>query len=157
MADLRYITVAEIKNQIPARLQGMLANDTPGDNDPDQATPEAIIKQNALAAEATFESYVGGRYDLPIKAADETVSELIKSAIFTITKYKLYARRDALSPAVQEQYRDVLSWLMDVAKGRANIITLDASGDIEDDGESPIVEVGATDTGDVNSQFNRMP
>lgn len=156
MANLRYITFAELENQIPSKLQGMLANDAVGDNDNSAAAVKAIITQNALAAEATFESYVGQRYSLPIKAADDTVSELIKSHIFTIAKYKLYSRRDALTPAVQEQYADTISWLRDVANGKANIITLNDEDDIVDDGNQPFIEVGATDTGDVRSKFDRI-
>lgn len=158
MALLRYITLAELKNQIPQKLQGMAVNDTPGDLSIDGSEEQSILKKTALASEALLESYLSPRYNMPKiymdGEPDETVSELIKDVIVTIVKYKLFKRRDALTPAVQEGFKDTMMWLKDVQAGRANIVQLNQNDEVFDQGSDPTIEVGAEDSGSVNSQFN---
>lgn len=80
-----------------------------------------VIQERLKAAENTVESYLGTRYKLPLLASDGTVPPEIKDAVLVITKYKLYARRNAVNPSVQAEYDSVIDWMKSVAKGHIDL------------------------------------
>lgn len=131
----------------------MLANDATDSNDPNVTAAADIIEQNALAAEGEFESYVSQRYSIPLQWTDGTVPELVKNVIYSLAKYRLFARRNALKPDVVSEYENAILWLNRVAMGKVNIVLLDSADDVQSTGSTPIVSA----PGDFpNSQFNRI-
>lgn len=144
MASPRYITTSDLVQKIPEKTQGLLTDDGTTLN-----KDSAILDEAILEAEGEFESYVAKRYDLPVQAEDGTVPPKVKSTIITLSKYHLYARRDAISKEIQVQYDAATSWLNKVARGHATIPLLDASDNVESEGTQQI-EVSAQ----TNSQFD---
>lgn len=80
-----------------------------------------VIQERLKASENVIESYLGTRYKLPLLASDGTVPPEIKDAVLVITKYKLYARRNAVNQSVQAEYDSVIEWLNRIAKGHIDL------------------------------------
>ncbi len=139
---LRYITVDEITFAVPETVQGFLTDDTPGG----EFLQNSTLEHFAYAAEQEFESYVTGRYSLPVAATDGTIPVMVKDAILSIVKYKLYARRNALSPSIESQYNATLDWLKAISTGKASIPTIDADGAVSSDGNTQILVSAETET-----------
>lgn len=133
MEEPRYITVAELVNEIPDSMQGILSSD--GIN---LSKNEPILKEKIKEAEGVLESYVSSRYPIPVKAEDGRVPPTVKGALYVITKYKLYGRRDGITQEIKEQYDTVMRWLRDVSRGDANIPLLDNQNQIEKVGTTSI-------------------
>ena len=133
--SLRYISIPEITFAVPETVQGFLTDDTPGG----EFLQNDTLEHFAYAAEQEFESYVTGRYALPVAATDGTIPVMVKDAILAIVKYKLYARRNALSPSIESQYNATLDWLKAISTGKASIPTIDANGTISSDGNTEIL------------------
>lgn len=131
---LRYITEAELVNEIPVGLQGSLTDDTPNS----ETAVSAIIVQQGESAEETVESYLGMIYTIPLIATDGTVPNSLKKAIFVLTKYYLYMRRDQVDGQMQAQYDTVLRWLKDIGAGRAGLNLLRSDGSVQSQGGSQI-------------------
>lgn len=147
---LRYITITQLKNEIPEAIQGLATSD-----DPNSTTiVESILLQKALDAEQVFESYVSRRYAIPVKSSDGTIPESVKQFIYTVTKYNLYARRNQITVEVKEQYDAKMRWIRDVATSKADIPLLESDGDVEFDG-SKEVGVGFYEKYE-RSQFNKF-
>lgn len=139
----RYITVADLINEIPDNMQALLSNDGTT-----LSKEEPILKEKIKEAEGIFESYVSTRYSTPVESSDGRVPPNVKGTIIIITKYLLYGRRDAITQEIKEQYETTMRWLRDVARGDANIALLKDDNVIEDAGTTSI-EVNPR----VNSQF----
>lgn len=144
---LRYITEAELVNEIPETLQGSLTDDTPNS----ETKVSAIIVQQGESAEETVESYLGMVYVIPLIATDGTVPNSLKKAIFVLTKYYLYMRRDQVDAQMQAQYDTVLRWLKDIGSGRAGLNLLRSDGSVQSQGGSQIDVSAQTD-----SQFSNF-
>lgn len=142
---LRYITLAELVNEIPLSLQGSLTDDTPNS----ETKVDGILTQMGESAEEEVESYLSMRYVIPLKASDGNIPNTVKKAIFTIVKYYLYGRRDQIDAGVQAQYDTTTMWLKLVANGGANVNLIDADGDVEAQGG---VQISVSPQN--NSQFN---
>lgn len=140
--SLRYVTLPDLVNAIPAFLQGSMTDDVANS----ATRVDDIVTELAEEAEFEVDSYASIRYTLPLIASDGTVPNSIKKAVLTITKYNLYARRDSLDPSVVSQYEHIISWLKSVNKGMANIPLLDASGGVETTGSSEIVTSPLTES-----------
>lgn len=145
---LRYITLSELVNAIPEVVQGSTTDDVANS----ETRVDAIATQLAESAEEEVESYLSVRYTIPYEASDDTVPNSIKRAIFTITKYNMYARRDAIDAGIQTQYDNIVSWLRRVVSGDANIPLLDASGNVESQG-GVTLDVSDLDLGDYTGGF----
>jgi phage gp36-like protein len=144
---LRYITEQELINEIPEALQGALTDDTPNG----ATKVSSIIVQQGESAEETVESYLGMLYTIPLQANDNTVPNSLKKAIFVLTKYYLYMRRDQVDAQMQAQYDTVMRWLKDIASGRAGLNLLRADGTVQTQGGQTITVSMVT-----NSEFSRF-
>jgi phage gp36-like protein len=84
--------------------------------DPDGTGPDESIAQAELAtASASIDSYLAGRYTLPL-----TVAPVILTGICAdLTRYALY--RNAVPELVKERYLAAVRWLRDVADGKASL------------------------------------
>ncbi|MCA1800649.1 MAG: DUF1320 domain-containing protein [Actinobacteria bacterium] len=133
MTEPRYITVAELVNEIPESMQGLLSSD--GTN---LDKNEPILKEKIKDAEGVLESYLSARYTIPVMASDGRVPPSVKGAIIILTKYFLYGRRDAISQEINEQYNSTMRWLRDVSKGVANIALIKDDNEVEDTGATSI-------------------
>ncbi len=138
MSQLRYISLQEFINEIPHQMQGLITDDNPNSS----VAKNPILKQKALAAEAEFESYIVARYKIPVRATDGTVPEKVRQTIYTILKYHMYARRNALTDSINRQYNDTIKWLEMVANGKANIPHIDGDGTVETTGVGRVVTGG---------------
>lgn len=132
---LRYITLNDLVNEMPLELQGSLTDDTPNS----QSKVDAILTSQGEAAEQEVESYLSQRYTLPLQAPDGTVPATVKKAIYIITKYFLYGRRDSMDEAVYAQYKTTAAWLRDVANGNANVNLILADGSFAAQGGQKIL------------------
>lgn len=144
---LRYITLNELVNEIPVSLQGSLTDDTPNS----ETKVDDILVQMGESAEEEVESYLSMRYRIPLKATDGTIPNNVKKAMFTITKYFLYGRRDSIDESVQLQYDMAVTWLKRVADGKANVNLITADGDVQSQGGIKILV-----NPQHNSEFNRF-
>ena len=128
---LQYTSVSELSEVIPEAILGKITRDTAGTG----PAVELILRERLKAAENTVDGYLGTRYRLPLIAADGTVPPEIKDACLIIAKYKLYARRNALTPGIENEYQNIMGWLKDVSTGKANIalIQADKSYDLSQD------------------------
>ncbi len=143
---LRYITLAELVNEIPESLQGSMTDDAPNS----ETSVDSILMQFGESAEETVESYLSGRYIIPLQAPDGTSPNSIKKAIFVIVKYFLYGRRDQIDAGIQAQYDNVLRWFKDIGKGSANINLLLADGSVSTQGGAQV-----SVSPQANSQFSQ--
>lgn len=144
---LRYISLAELINEIPDDLQGTLTDDTPNQHQ----KVEAILTQMGESAEEHMESYLSMRYSIPLEATDGTIPNSLKKAVFVIVKYFLYGRRDQIDAGVQAQYDTTIKWLKEIARGNANVNLLLADGSVASQGGVAIDVSPQT-----NSQFARF-
>lgn len=142
---LRYITLADLVNEIPLSLQGSLTDDTPNS----ETKVDDILTQMGESAEEEVESLLSMRYIIPLQASDGTVPNSVKKAIFVVTKYYLYGRRDQIDAGIQSQYDTTLNWLKMVANGKANVNLISADGSVESQGG---LEIRVSDQS--TSQFN---
>lgn len=147
---MKYITAAELVNEVPEIVQALTTRDTPND----LTKVDAIIVQKIDAAEAEFEAYISQRYTIPVQASDNTVPNHVKQMIMTLTKYRLYSRRNSVPDTVRDEYDNVIRFLKDVQAGRAGIPLLLENGDVESTGSMEItVGTGAYSS---FSKFNRL-
>jgi phage gp36-like protein len=122
---LNYTDITGFESRIPKRIMAMSTDDMPVNGG--MPNTDYIIEFLA-SAESTVDSYLSSRYLIPIRANDGTVPSVIINACYIIAKYWLYARRNALSPEVSDQYNNIMSWLKDIQKGNADLPVLDANG-----------------------------
>ena len=79
------------------------------------AMDEARITAALHAAGSLIDSYVAGRYTLPL-----TVSDQVKDLSVDLAIYKLHAGRQFIPDTVKEDYNRALALLKDVSAGRAS-------------------------------------
>jgi phage gp36-like protein len=135
---LRYIKLEEFINEIPENMQGLITDDNPNTS----VSDSKILAQKGVAAEAEFDSYIISRYPSFVKGVSAgtitVIPEQVRQTIYTILKYHLYARRNALTDSVTQQYQNVITWLKNVAMGKANIPQLDENNHVKDTGVGQI-------------------
>jgi len=135
---------------VPEVVQALTTRDAPND----LTKVDAIITQKIQASEAEFDAYVALRYQIPVQASDGTVPNHIKQMIYTLTKYRLYSRRNSVPDNVVREYDNVIRFLRDVQAGRATIPLILENGTVESKGTQKItVGTGAASS---FSQFNRL-
>lgn len=120
----RYITITDLKNEMPDVVQGLLTNDVANTT----TKVDEIVEQKISAAEQEVESYLAGRYALPVTAPDGTIPEIVKQAIYTITKYYLYGRRNQIDAGISDQYAQIVKWLNRVKNGEIDVPLILADG-----------------------------
>lgn len=120
----RYITISDLRDEMPDVVQGLLTNDTANT----VTKVDEIIEQKIEAAEQEVESYLAARYALPVSAPDGTVPVIIKQAIYTITKYYLYGRRNQIDAGIADQYAQIVKWLNRVKSAELDVPLILADG-----------------------------
>src|SRR5690606_779290 len=68
-------------------------------------------------ADAKINSYVGVKYQLPLA----TVPLSVVDASETITVYMAATTADRMTQITEDRYKDIITWLRDVAKGTASL------------------------------------
>lgn len=86
--------------------------------DPDNLVIDPVVVGRALDdASAEIDTYLCGRYDLPLTAPYPAILERV---CCDIARYRLYD--DLPIVEVRKRYEDALSWLRDIAAGRAVLL-----------------------------------
>ena len=113
-----YATQADL---VPLRLSekdlSELTVDTPSGNPDTDAAVTASITSAALEeASGRVESYCRGRYQTPLQQSDD-----LKSLTLDITLYLLFSRRreKTVAQTVQDRFDQAISFLKDIASGKA--------------------------------------
>lgn len=84
--------------------------------DPDGTGADESIAQAELAtASATIDSYLAGRYPLPLSVAPV----ILTGVCADLTRYALH--RNGVPELVKERYQAAIRWLRDVADGKASL------------------------------------
>ena len=136
MAALRYVTVAEFDNVLTPQQQAQLTDDNPitAPASKDAATVEYYLRM----AESFAESYVAGRYGVPLRGE---APEAFKFAILLIAKYRLFLRRGMVKKDVEEDYLRVITWLQQIKNE-----TVDLPLEVENNTEAADVSSGVSFT-----------
>lgn len=129
MISLYYIAAEDITEVVPARIIAQITDDTSAGSGANVNHP--IVLELLKASESTIDSYLSGRYALPVKASDGTVPPVIRDAVLSVAKYKLYARRNAVTPDIQAQYDGIISWLRAISSGKADMPLIEADGNFD--------------------------
>lgn len=106
---MAYCTQADLLNQLTQAELIQLTDDA-GTGKVDTAKVDAAL----TAASATIEAYAGARYTLPLQP-----SEKVKQLCLDLTIYELEKRRRRLRDATLAARDAALSFLRDLARGRA--------------------------------------
>ena len=106
---MAYCTQADILNQLTSAELIQLTDDA-GSGSVDAAKVDAALN----AASATIDAYAGARYTLPLQ-----ISEKIKQLCVDLAIYELEKRRRRIREATLAARDAALSFLRDLARGRA--------------------------------------
>jgi phage gp36-like protein len=104
-----YCTEADLLNQLTQTELVQLTDDA-GSGSVDSAKVDAAL----AAASATIDAYAGARYTLPLQT-----SEKVKQLCVDLTIYELEKRRRRVREATLAARDAALSFLRDLARGRA--------------------------------------
>lgn len=109
-----YATQSDIEAVLAPALVAQLA-----DEDGDEVADAAVIAQVVADADALIDSYCGGRYATPF----EPVPEIVRRASAVLAAHGLMARRGFAKEEepIVAQRTEIITWLRDVAGGRAHI------------------------------------
>jgi len=108
-----YSTVDDIKKMLPEEIIVQLTDDE-ASGSLNAARAEEAISQ----ADAEIDSYLGGRYSVPLASAPEIVRKLSVD----IAIYNLYSRLVSEAPAARaERYRAAVRQLEAISAGRASL------------------------------------
>lgn len=107
---MSYITLKDLRDRF-GDVELIQLTDT-HDND---AIDQVKVNQAIADADAMIDSYIGGRYGLPLV---ETPTVLVKPAC-DITRYYLYD--DNTTELVENNYNTALKFLKDVQAGKATL------------------------------------
>lgn len=117
---MAYATQADL---VPLRMTAgelvELTDDSETDSDPGAGEVNTVIVDGALAeASARIDSYCRQRYVTPLQPSDT-----IKGLTLDIAQYLLFTRRRTTKPneTVGERYLDAISFLKDIASGKASL------------------------------------
>lgn len=126
MISLYYISAEDITEVVPARIIAQITDDVSTGGGVN--VNHEIVLQLLKASESTVDSYLSARYKLPVTATDGTVPPVIRDAVLSIAKYKLYSRANAVTPDIQAQYDGIISWLRSISTGKADMPLIEADG-----------------------------
>lgn len=79
----------------------------------------AIIAAALRVASGEIDTYIRQRYALPLTNLRSADAAVLQSACLYIARYHLADSDDRVSEGIRNRYRDTLTWLKDVAAGRA--------------------------------------
>jgi len=123
--------------------------------DPDNTTSNQAISALALQdASEELDTYLGVKYSLPLPS----VPEPIIRACCDIARYRLY--KDRPTEEIKYRYERTITWLEQIASGKAVLIFIPALTPEEVDGiKGPSVAIGTTYNQGVfsNTALDKMP
>lgn len=118
---MAYCTESDITKQLPGDRLIELTDDN---NDGDADT--GIIDQAIADADAEIDSYLAGRYIVPVSP----VPDVVKKLSVDISIWNLYSRRSVADETRKERYKAAIEMLKLVAKGQVTLGANEpASGD----------------------------
>jgi phage gp36-like protein len=108
-----YCTLDDIKKLIPEDSLLQLTDD-----ENLGAVDQARVEEAVAQADAEIDSYIGGRYGVPLS----TVPGVVKKMSVDIAIYNLYSRRVEEMPEVRkDRYRSAVDQLKLIAKGTVSL------------------------------------
>lgn len=109
---MAYCELTDINDQIDERdLISITDDDDTGSVDSDKVG--AAIEK----ADAMIDSYLAVKYAVPM----DPVPAIVKKLSVDIAVYELFSRRDRVSDSTRKRFDDAVTFLKDVAKGKAGI------------------------------------
>ena len=134
-----YVEAADLINLLTADQQGQLTDDDLTADD--AVTVDAVIDVFLRQAESTAESYVGGRYGVPLIDWPDS----FEYAILVIARHRLFNRRGIMiDDDLDAEYKRQIAWLKDIRDSDAELYFADDSLEQDD------VIVGFGDTADMD-------
>lgn len=121
-----YITGSDIQGALAADVVIYLVDDEKSR----ALTPagQARIDQKIREAESEVNSYLAQRYTLPLP----TVPDVLKAKAVDVAVYRLFLRRgirpNTADEMVENQYKNAVAWLRDVATGKASLTLTGPTG-----------------------------
>lgn len=112
---MTYATLTDLEDAYGAAEIRQLA-----DRDADGVADAAVIDAALGRADAVIDSYLAGRYAIPITPT----LPLITAVAGDLARYHLYD--DAVPERVQKAYDDAIAWLRSAARGEVKIIGAEA-------------------------------
>lgn len=113
---MAYCTQADLIARFGAEITELLDKDNSGSEDTN-ALASAISDADAL-----IDSYIGGRYTVPLSAP---IPALINAISCDVTRYKLWGNR--APEHVRQRYDDAVKSLTDIAKAVASLPLTDSA------------------------------
>lgn len=118
---MSYITNGMIELRVGAAAYAQLADD-----DGDGVADAAVVDEIRLAAEGEVNSYLAGRYAVPVDlAAFPELSGLVVSAVLDVAEYRLRLRRPPVPVETLRRRAEAVDWLTNLATG---VLTLPVEG-----------------------------
>ncbi len=105
---MSYCTLTDITENIPTTMLAQLSNDTTP-----ATVSEDIVNQFITDSSAIIDSYLRGRYTLPLN----NTHTILKKICIDIIKYELYKRRNIVNESVNIIYKDAIATLDKLQKG----------------------------------------
>ena len=104
------------------------------DDNHDRASDAGVVEEAISKADAIIDSYVGGRYRVPLTEVPRTIGDI--SAQLAI--YFLYERRHRanMPPSIMEIYKNLIARLKDIHEGRISLPIAEIGGGA-DQGNGP--------------------
>jgi phage gp36-like protein len=121
-----YSTLADIKKLLPEEVIVQLTDD-----EGLGAVGQARVDEAVTQADAEIDSYIGGRYSVPLS----TVPDIVKKHSVDIAIYNLYSRVVQDVPEIRrERYKNAISQLKDIARGTVSLGMADPPAAADDGG-----------------------
>jgi len=131
---MRYVSLTQVTNAIPANTLIQLSNDDVYA----QAIDVLIVEQVVSMAEDKVDAYLQSRYTVPL----QTVHSLVTEIVVRLARYSLYSRRPEgdLPDAVKEAYKDAMRELEAIRDGKILLgISTDSTGETVADSQADFV------------------
>lgn len=131
---MRYVSLTQVTNAIPANTLIQLSNDDVYA----QTIDIAIVEQVVSMAEDKVDAYLQSRYTVPL----QTVHSLVTEIVVRLARYNLYSRRPEgdLPDAVKEAYKDAMRELEAIRDGKILLgINTDSTGETVADSQADFV------------------
>ena len=112
-----YITNEDIQTRVGPQAFVQLADD-----DGDGVADVSIVNEIRLAAEGELDSYLAGRYALPVDlTAAPELADLLASVTLDLAEYRLRVRRPPIPADVTRLYEQTQRWLARIADGSIDL------------------------------------
>lgn len=109
---MAYLTLQDLLDELGGNTLAQLTNDDGGDT-VNEARVQAVIEN----AQGVFESYIRGRYSLPVR-----ITPLVKSLNLDLAIFNLYKRMplaEGVYTVRENAYKAAMQTLKDIAGGKA--------------------------------------